>query len=135
MTPIDPPLWDRAARLYDRQRFLERRALRSLAEMLKNAGAGGGALLDVGTGTGAMLAAVAVSSGPPLLAVGVDPSPAMLARCRSKPASSLRSRPLISCTSSSRMIGEPSWRRFVACSAQAGCSARSRSPLGADSPR
>lgn len=86
MTPIDPAFWDGAARFYDRQRFLERRALRSLAEMLANAGAGGGPLLDVGTGTGAMLAAIAASSNPPLLALGVDPSPAMLSRVGSLPA-------------------------------------------------
>lgn len=61
MTRLDPGLWERAARLYDAQRFLERRALRGLAEMLADEGALSGSLLDAGTGTGAMLGTITVA--------------------------------------------------------------------------
>jgi ubiquinone/menaquinone biosynthesis C-methylase UbiE len=74
-------LWDRVARLYDLQRFLEKRALRAaiaLAEPRSD-----DRVLDVGTGTGALLRELARSSARPAEVVGVDASTRMLERARS----------------------------------------------------
>jgi len=72
--------WSRAARLYDWQLPLERPALRMLVELL--AVSPSDSLLDVGTGTGALLREVERSGGRPARAIGVDVSDRMLARTR-----------------------------------------------------
>jgi ubiquinone/menaquinone biosynthesis C-methylase UbiE len=72
--------WSRAARLYDWQLPLERPALRTLLELL--AVSPSDSLLDVGTGTGAVLREVERSGGRPARAIGVDVSDRMLARAR-----------------------------------------------------
>jgi len=71
--------WDRRAALYGLQESLERPALRALATMLATRG-WDGPLLDVATGTGAMLDALAALAHPPARAVGIDVSLRMLAR-------------------------------------------------------
>lgn len=80
--PSDP--WSRRARVYRLQLPLERRALRVLVEMLGPRPQD--SLLDIGTGTGAVLAELARSQAPPGRAVGLDRSPRMLARARGLPA-------------------------------------------------
>jgi len=70
--------WDALASLYDRQLGLERRALHAALDLA--APAPEDVLLDVGTGTGAVLRALAARPGRPRRALGVDPSAAMLAR-------------------------------------------------------
>ena len=73
-------VWDRAARLYGFQLFLERAAIDQALEL-----AAIGAderLLDLGTGTGAVLARLAARADPPREAVGVDRSDSMLAAAR-----------------------------------------------------
>ena len=72
--------WSRAARLYDLQLALERRALRTLVAMMEISPSD--TLLDVGTGTGAVLRELARASVRPARAIGVDPSDWMLARAR-----------------------------------------------------
>lgn len=74
-------LWDRNARFYDLQRFLEKPALRAAIAL-----AGPGSddrVLDVGTGTGALLRELARSRARPAEVVGVDASTRMLAHARS----------------------------------------------------
>jgi ubiquinone/menaquinone biosynthesis C-methylase UbiE len=75
--------WDRAARVYDLQSFLERTAIDQALDL-----AAIGAderLLDLGTGTGAVLARVAARDDTPREAVGVDRSDSMLAAARDLP--------------------------------------------------
>ncbi len=76
--------WDAAASVYERQERLEEPALREALALL--APQRDERLLDVATGTGALLRALAVRPGPPLHAVGVDSSAAMLARVGPLPA-------------------------------------------------
>ncbi len=78
-------VWSRRplAALYDLQLPLERRALQALARGLRVDR--GDRVLDVGTGTGAMLRELAALPDPPRLATGVDRSAAMLARVPSLP--------------------------------------------------
>jgi ubiquinone/menaquinone biosynthesis C-methylase UbiE len=76
--------WDALAARYDAQLWLERRPLRAALDL---AGPGEDArLLDVGTGTGAILKALARRAPRPRHATGVDSSPAMLARVCPLPA-------------------------------------------------
>ena len=86
VSSIDADLWERAAPLYDLQRVLERRALRVLAGMLESAGALRGPVLDLGTGTGAMLQALSERPEPPAVVVGMDSSRGMLSRVGPLPA-------------------------------------------------
>lgn len=77
--------WDRIARAYDRQLALERPALRAaldLAEVRPSE-----RLLDLGTGTGAVLRELARRPSRPGEAVGVDVSAAMLAHAPALPSS------------------------------------------------
>jgi len=74
-------LWDRVARLYDLQRWLEKPALRvaiALADPRTD-----DRVLDVGTGTGALLRELAASGARPGRVVGIDASTRMLERTRS----------------------------------------------------
>ena len=74
-------LWDRVARVYDLQRWLEKPALRvaiALADPRNE-----DSVLDIGTGTGALLSELAASGARPEKVVGVDASTRMLARARS----------------------------------------------------
>jgi ubiquinone/menaquinone biosynthesis C-methylase UbiE len=70
--------WDRLSGIYDRQLWLERRAIQTALELARPARET--ALLDAGTGTGALLRALAIRPDPPRHVVGVDSSEAMLAR-------------------------------------------------------
>ncbi len=70
--------WSRLSPLYVLQLPLEREALRVLASMLDLDRSS--RLLDVATGTGAMLSAAARVGAPPRQATGLDSSPEMLAR-------------------------------------------------------
>lgn len=72
--------WSRHARLYDLQLPLERRAIRTLLEMV--APAAPDRLLDVATGTGAVLRLLRRAPVQPARVVGVDSSAPMLARAR-----------------------------------------------------
>jgi ubiquinone/menaquinone biosynthesis C-methylase UbiE len=72
--------WSRAATLYDLQLALERRALRTLVEMMDISPSD--TLVDVGTGTGAFLRELAIAGVRPARAIGVDSSDRMLARAR-----------------------------------------------------
>lgn len=69
--------WDRAARLYDFQVLLERTAIDRALELA--AIGAGDRLLDLGTGTGAVLARLAARADAPREAVGVDRLASMLA--------------------------------------------------------
>ena len=81
---IDAEVWERLSRHYDRQGWLERRPIRRLLA-LTDLGEGE-RLLDVATGTGAVLRVLAGSSIRPHEAIGIDASPRMLARVPSLPA-------------------------------------------------
>jgi ubiquinone/menaquinone biosynthesis C-methylase UbiE len=76
--------WDRLSRRYDRQLWLERPALDAALDLA--APTPETTLLDAGTGTGAVLRALASRAGRPGHAVGVDSSAAMLARVPPLPA-------------------------------------------------
>ncbi len=73
-------VWSRLARVYDWQLPLERRALRTLLSMLALSDAD--RVLDVATGTGAVLRELARVPVPPSRVVGIDRSPPMLERAR-----------------------------------------------------
>lgn len=70
--------WDALAARYDSQLWLERRPLRAAVRLARLTP--DDRLLDVGTGTGAVLRAVARRADRPRLATGVDASAAMLSR-------------------------------------------------------
>jgi len=70
-------VWDGLSSIYDRQLRLERRALEAALD-LAQPGADD-VLLDAGTGTGAVLRALAARGDRPRAVVGVDASKAMLA--------------------------------------------------------
>ncbi|HLF00029.1 MAG TPA: class I SAM-dependent methyltransferase [Gaiellaceae bacterium] len=74
-------LWDRVARLYDLQLWLERPALR-VAVVLAGPRSDD-SVLDIGTGTGALLRELVASGARPEKVVGVDASTRMLERARS----------------------------------------------------
>ncbi len=78
------PNWERAARFYDLQLWLERAALRVAIEMVEIDEAA--RVLDLGTGTGAFLRQLAGVMHVPREAVGVDSSPAMLSRVPALPS-------------------------------------------------
>ena len=73
--------WSRAATVYDWQLPLERVALRTMVAMM--AISSSDSLLDVGTGTGAVLREVKRTGVRPAGAIGVDVSDRMLSRARS----------------------------------------------------
>lgn len=75
---MDPADWDRLSRVYDRQLWLELRAIDVAVGLARPTS--DTALLDAGTGTGAVLRALASRADPPGRVVGVDSSEAMLAR-------------------------------------------------------
>jgi ubiquinone/menaquinone biosynthesis C-methylase UbiE len=75
--------WDRAARVYDFQLFLERAAIDLALELA--AIRPGDRVLDLGTGTGAVLRRLAARADAPREAVGVDRSASMLAAVRDLP--------------------------------------------------
>lgn len=75
--------WDAFASTYPRQLWLERRAIRRLLSLLDLKP--GDALLDAGTGTGALLAEVADLPSPPTHVTGLDSSPEMIAQAPSLP--------------------------------------------------
>ena len=70
--------WDRLSRVYDRQLWLERRAIDAALDLARPTP--DTMLLDAGTGTGAVLRALASGPDRPRRVVGVDSSEAMLAR-------------------------------------------------------
>lgn len=70
--------WDRLARIYNWQLWLERPALRALLEVLNVDQEE--RVLDVGTGTAALLRELARRPRPPKRAIGLDSSAEMLAR-------------------------------------------------------
>lgn len=76
--------WDRAARFYDLQLWLERAALRVALEMAEIGAED--RLLDIGSGTGGLLRELAKRGAAPREAIGVDVSPKMLARAPALPA-------------------------------------------------
>jgi ubiquinone/menaquinone biosynthesis C-methylase UbiE len=80
---VPPTVWDQVSAHYDRQLFLERRAVRCALALL--APRDGERILDVGTGTGEVLRQLARHPGRPR-ATGVDQSAAMLARVPELPA-------------------------------------------------
>ena len=85
MSPHDRTLmWDSFARIYDWQLWLEQPAVRIALDLA--AIAPGERVLDVGTGTGAVLREVARRGLRPGSVLGVDRSPEMLARVRALPA-------------------------------------------------
>ncbi|HWC26627.1 MAG TPA: class I SAM-dependent methyltransferase [Solirubrobacteraceae bacterium] len=84
LRPEGRPLWDRLSASYDRQLWLERAAVRAALDLL--APRSEERLLDVGTGTGAVLRQLAARDVRPREAVGVDPSAAMLAQVPALPA-------------------------------------------------
>lgn len=85
-SPRTPDLrWDRIAAVYDRQLWLERRPLTAAVELA--AAQKHERLLDVATGTGALLRLMAATRRHPDRVVGLDASRAMLARAHRLPYS------------------------------------------------
>jgi demethylmenaquinone methyltransferase/2-methoxy-6-polyprenyl-1,4-benzoquinol methylase len=74
---ISPDYWDRISDRYDRQLWLESRSVRCLLELASPTAHT--RVLDLATGTGAILRALAARPSPPHHVVGVDRSEAMLA--------------------------------------------------------
>lgn len=84
MTPVKTrTLRDRLAPLYDWQAPLERRAIDAALELANPQS--GEVVLDVATGTGAVLRALAQRKPRPAAAIGIDRSQAMLERVRQLP--------------------------------------------------
>jgi ubiquinone/menaquinone biosynthesis C-methylase UbiE len=79
----DGGTWDRAAALYDLQLALERRALEAALDLASPGP--GDRVLDLATGTGALLRRLAARPNPPRKVLGVDVSVAMLARASALP--------------------------------------------------
>ena len=77
-SPASPDVWDRVSARYDRQLWLERASVRCLLDLA--APRPDMKLLDVATGTGAVLRALATRPARPREVIGVDRSRAMLAR-------------------------------------------------------
>jgi ubiquinone/menaquinone biosynthesis C-methylase UbiE len=75
--------WDAASAVYDRQLWLERRAIRAAVDL--SAVGARSAVLDAGTGTGAVLRELARREERPREAVGIDASAEMLARVPALP--------------------------------------------------
>ena len=75
--------WDRVSRHYHRQLWLEHFAVRTAVDLLDPAP--GERLLDVATGTGAVLRALRERAAPPRSVTGVDSSAAMLAHVGALP--------------------------------------------------
>ncbi len=80
----DRAAWDAQARRYGAQELLERRAINAALRL--GAPAAHETVVDLATGTGAVLRALASSGSPPAVAVGVDQSPRMIARVGALPA-------------------------------------------------
>lgn len=76
-------VWDRLSVRYDRQLWLERAAIKRLIDLA--APAGTDRVLDVATGTGAVLRILTTRDPPPRQVEGVDRSSSMLARAPSLP--------------------------------------------------
>lgn len=76
--------WSRLARAYAWQLPLERAALAAAIKL--GDPTADDALLDVGTGSGALLRELAKHPGRPRIAIGIDECPAMLERARALPA-------------------------------------------------
>jgi len=76
--------WSRLARAYNWQLPLERAALATAIELADPNP--DDAVLDLGTGTGALLRALAKHSSRPRITVGIDECPAMLERAHALPA-------------------------------------------------
>lgn len=77
-------MWDRVSSRYDRQQWLERSSVRVLLELLTPAG--DERLLDVATGTGAVLRQLSRRADRLREAIGVDASAAMLSHVSLLPA-------------------------------------------------
>ena len=71
-------IWDELSAGYDRQLWLERRAVGEALDLAQPRP--DTSVLDVGTGTGAVLRALATRPNRPEIAVGIDASAAMLAK-------------------------------------------------------
>jgi ubiquinone/menaquinone biosynthesis C-methylase UbiE len=76
--------WDRVARFYDLQLWLERAALGVALDMAQIGAED--SLLDIGSGTGGLLRELAKRGAAPREAIGIDLSPKMLARAPALPA-------------------------------------------------
>lgn len=76
--PGGAAVWDELSAGYDRQLWLERRAVRAALDLARPTPEA--LLLDAATGTGAALRELAARPGRPRVAVGVDASRAMLER-------------------------------------------------------
>ncbi|HUP21982.1 MAG TPA: methyltransferase domain-containing protein, partial [Thermoanaerobaculia bacterium] len=76
--------WDRLARIYDCQLRLERPALHVAIDLA--AVTSGERLLDLGTGTGALLRELAEREDRPHIALGIDTSRKMLAQASDLPS-------------------------------------------------
>lgn len=74
-------LWERVARVYDLQRWLEKPALRVAIALADSSS--DDSVLDVGTGTGALLHELALGGARPQKVIGVDASTRMLEQARS----------------------------------------------------
>lgn len=75
-TALSPYFWDRVSKRYDRQLWLEQESVRRLLELVTPAPHQ--RLLDIGTGTGAVLRQLAALPSSPSSVIGVDRSRAML---------------------------------------------------------
>lgn len=81
---MEPTVWDRLSSGYDRQLWFERSAVRTAVAMLDPAA--NARVLDVATGTGEVLRALARRPAPPRAVVGIDASARMLAHVGTLPA-------------------------------------------------
>lgn len=88
MSAHDPDVWSRLADGYELQLPLERAALGAVVELLDPGP--DDRLLDVATGTGAVLELLANHPAPPRRVVGIDSSERMLARALRVPGWELR---------------------------------------------